>query len=217
MLLAETFVDPSRFEGTCQRASNWVCLGRTRGFSREPGGSARWRGNGQPKEVRGASRRAGDGRVMLVAAVKDNQPTMLDDLRAIGWSKARHADGGWQKGHGRPERRRLLKPGAQSRETAYGLTSLDAGRAGPEETAALVRRHWEIENRLHCVRDFTYDEDRCRAHVGNLPRNLACLTNAAISIVRREGRFRLRKGHLKVARNPLLELGKARVWTFRRA
>ncbi len=51
VLLAETFVDPSRFEGTCCRASNRVCLGRTRGFSREPGGSVRWRGNGQPKEV----------------------------------------------------------------------------------------------------------------------------------------------------------------------
>ena len=39
------------------------------------------------------------------------------------------------------------------------------------------------------MRDVTCDEDRCRAHVGNLPRNLACLTNAAISIVRRDGRF----------------------------
>ena len=39
------------------------------------------------------------------------------------------------------------------------------------------------------MRDFTYDEDRCRAHVGNLPPNLACLTNAAISIVRHAGRF----------------------------
>ncbi len=86
--------------------------------------------------------------------------------------------------------RRLPKQGTQRRETAYGLTSLDAARAGPEEIAALVRRHWEIENRLHSVRDFTYDEDRGRAHVGNLPRHLACPTNAAISIVRREGRFR---------------------------
>ena len=39
-----------------------------------------------------------------------------------------------------------------------------------------------IENRLHYVRDFTYDEDRCRAYVRHLPRNLACLTNAAISL-----------------------------------
>ena len=51
VLLAETFVDPSRFAGTCYRASNWVSLGRTRGYSREPGGSARWRENGRPKEV----------------------------------------------------------------------------------------------------------------------------------------------------------------------
>ena len=51
MLLAETFVDPSRFAGTCYRASNWRSLGRTRGYSREPGGSARWRENGRPKEV----------------------------------------------------------------------------------------------------------------------------------------------------------------------
>ncbi len=51
VLLAETFVDPSRFSGTCCRASNWMSLGRTRGHSRKPGGSARWRENGRPKEV----------------------------------------------------------------------------------------------------------------------------------------------------------------------
>ena len=436
VLLAETFVDPSRFAGTCYRASNWRSLGRTRGYSREPGGSARWRENGRPKEVfvyemekdapaalccgelpgdwragagaappsppelrslhaflqdmpdfrkargrryglacyvtimiaarlagyrgvtafgefaarlsqarlravgaffspsrrrhtapapstfhyvlsafppdmldrtlsawvrqrsdgaapvamdgkdvRGASRQIDGERRMMVAAVehgtglvpgqvqvgdktneipavreltralglkgrvvtldamhaqqetaralvedcgadyvvtavKDNQPTMFDDLRAIDWRGARRVDGGWEKAHGRLERRscavldiggpewdgygdlhgrrqafriererRLVKQGAGSRETAYGLTSLGAGQAGPEELAALVRRHWHIENRLHYVRDFTYDEDRCRVRVGNLPRNLACLTNAAISIVRHAGRF----------------------------
>ena len=36
--------------GTCYRASNWRSLGLTRG-SREPGGSARWRHHGQPKEI----------------------------------------------------------------------------------------------------------------------------------------------------------------------
>ena len=51
VLMAETFVDPSRFLGTCYRAANWRWLGLTRGYSREPGGSARWRVNGQPKEV----------------------------------------------------------------------------------------------------------------------------------------------------------------------
>ena len=57
---------------------------------------------------------------------------------------------------------------------------------------AREHRRWDrlVENRLHYVRDFTYDEDRCRAYVRHLPRNLACLTNVAIAIVRCNGRFR---------------------------
>jgi hypothetical protein len=34
VLLAETFVDPARFRGTCYRAANWQALGKTRGFER---------------------------------------------------------------------------------------------------------------------------------------------------------------------------------------
>jgi hypothetical protein len=34
VLLAETFVDPQRFRGTCYRAANWQALGQTRGFGR---------------------------------------------------------------------------------------------------------------------------------------------------------------------------------------
>ena len=34
VFLAETFVDVSRFVGTCYRASNWRSLGLTRGFAR---------------------------------------------------------------------------------------------------------------------------------------------------------------------------------------
>ena len=48
---------------------------------------------------------------------------------------------------------------------------------------------------LHHARDFTCDEDRCRAKCKRLPRNLACLANAAVSIVRLNGRF----GHLPQA------------------
>ena len=70
------------------------------------------------------------------------------------------------------------------------LTSLGTDCAGPEELLPLIHNHWHIENRLHYVRDFTDDEDRCRAYVRHLPRNLACLTNEAIAIVRCNGRFR---------------------------
>ncbi len=48
VLLAETFVDSSRFRGTCYRASNWIHLGATQGFSRH---GASYRLNGQPKAV----------------------------------------------------------------------------------------------------------------------------------------------------------------------
>lgn len=48
VVLAETFVDTSRFRGTCYRASNWVCVGETKGWSKS--GEA-YRFNGQPKSV----------------------------------------------------------------------------------------------------------------------------------------------------------------------
>lgn len=34
LLLAETFVDPQRFAGTCYRAANWIEVGATRGFAK---------------------------------------------------------------------------------------------------------------------------------------------------------------------------------------
>jgi hypothetical protein len=48
LLLAETFVDGSRFRGTCYRAAGWQILGQTRGFRRSAG---RYVAHGQPKMV----------------------------------------------------------------------------------------------------------------------------------------------------------------------
>ncbi len=86
-------------------------------------------------------------------------------------------------------RRTILKKNATTEETVCGPTSLGPDRAGPAEILALNRGRWEIENRLHHPRDWSWDEDRSRVRSGKLPRNLACLTNAAISIVRLRGRF----------------------------
>lgn len=47
-LLAETFVDPDHFRGTCYRAANWQCLGLTRGYARHAG---RYHHHGRPKTV----------------------------------------------------------------------------------------------------------------------------------------------------------------------
>jgi hypothetical protein len=46
--LAETFVDISRFEGTCYQAANWLCVGQTQGSAKK--GNA-YCYHGQPKAI----------------------------------------------------------------------------------------------------------------------------------------------------------------------
>lgn len=48
VLLAETFVDGSRFRGTCYRAAGWQLVGQTRGFAKR---NRRYWQHGQPKLV----------------------------------------------------------------------------------------------------------------------------------------------------------------------
>lgn len=48
LLLAETFVDPARFRGTCYRAAGWQRLGTTRGFAKRGRG---YQSHGKPKMV----------------------------------------------------------------------------------------------------------------------------------------------------------------------
>jgi hypothetical protein len=48
VLLAETFVDPRRFAGTCYRAAGWLELGPTRGYRRRAGC---YEAHGEPKVV----------------------------------------------------------------------------------------------------------------------------------------------------------------------
>lgn len=48
VLLAETFVDPARFAGTCYRAANWIDLGATRGFAKS---NATYIVHGQRKRI----------------------------------------------------------------------------------------------------------------------------------------------------------------------
>ncbi len=49
------------------------------------------------------------------------------------------------------------------------------GEAGPDELPDIVRRHWEVGNRVHHVRDFSHGEDRCRAAAAPCTRRPHCL------------------------------------------
>jgi predicted transposase YbfD/YdcC len=83
-------------------------------------------------------------------------------------------------------RRRTLN-GTTERETHYYIASLSAERWGPEAMLELIRRHWDVENGLHYVRDVTFDEDRCRVRTGSGPRVFASVRNAVIGLLRNRG------------------------------
>lgn len=87
-----------------------------------------------------------------------------------------------------------LDGAVRSCEAAYGLTSLSAKKADRERLAELVRGQWEIENRLHWVRDVTFDEDRSQVRVGVGPRVMATLRNLAIGLLRLAGQTNIARG-----------------------
>ena len=81
----------------------------------------------------------------------------------------------------------LLRSGDRRTEIVYGVTSLDAEEASAARLLELNRGHWEIENRVHYVRDVSFDEDRSRVRAGTGARFMASIRNLVIGIVRLHG------------------------------
>jgi len=145
--------------------------------------------------------------------VKRNQPGLHAQLAALPWRHVPVACRTRGKGHGRAERRTLkvtavaagltfphaaqaiqiirrrrpLTSTKWTTETVYAITSLTVIQARPADLARIARGHWGIEDRLHWVRDVTYDEDRSQVRTGNGPRVMASLRNLAIAILRLTG------------------------------
>jgi hypothetical protein len=84
--------------------------------------------------------------------------------------------------------------GSRFVELAYDVTSLTAEQADPARLLRLVRGQWEIENRLHWVRDVTFDEDRSQVRAGHGPRVMASFRNLAISLLRLAGHRNIARG-----------------------
>ncbi len=83
--------------------------------------------------------------------------------------------------------RTITHKGRTRREVAYAITSLPPVRATARRLLALWRGHWGIENRLHWVRDVTFDEDRSQVRTGAAPQVMAALRNTAIGALRHAG------------------------------
>lgn len=149
-----------------------------------------------------------------VFAVKANRPTLLKALKALPWSKVPAGATSTEVSHGRratrtikvidtpalpgwPDfpgatqvaqlRRTVTHAGKKSVEVVYLITSADHHTAPPAVLAAWVRGHWTVENKLHWVRDVSFDEDRSRVRTGQAPRVMASLRNAVIGILRLAG------------------------------
>lgn len=89
---------------------------------------------------------------------------------------------------------------------AYGVTSLAPAQADPPRLLALTRGHWAIENKVHWVRDVTFDEDRSqvRKHAG--PHVMASLRNVAVSLLRLAGATNIARGLRRCAWRPAAAL-----------
>ena len=80
-----------------------------------------------------------------------------------------------------------LKDLREQRETVFCVTSLSSEKAGAPRLLQLNRGHWSIENRLHYVRDRTFDEDRSQVRKRAAPHMMASLRNLAIGLLRLAG------------------------------
>jgi predicted transposase YbfD/YdcC len=145
-----------------------------------------------------------------VFTVKGNQPKLYAACKALPWRDV-PARSATTKGHGRRVtrtikvvtapawvdfhgasqvaqlRRTVTSKGKKTVEVVYLITSAAAAAAPPATLAAWVQGHWGIENRLHWVRDVTFDEDRSQIRTGAGPQVMATLRNLAISLLRLAG------------------------------
>ena len=143
-----------------------------------------------------------------VLAVKDNQPALLRDAKAIITSVERkRAKSATTKDarHGRKETRTALVAPASEMAKTHDFPGLKAvarikSKRGKEkvveryflltqcytspELLRIVREHWTIENGLHWPLDVVLDEDLARNRKDNAPANLAVLRRLALNVAR---------------------------------
>jgi len=79
------------------------------------------------------------------------------------------------------------RTGQLMHEIDYALSSLDLAQVDAQDLLRLWRGHWQIENRLHYVRDVTFGEDACAIHAGRAPQVMAALRNLVIAAARLAG------------------------------
>ncbi|MFO1372608.1 MAG: ISAs1 family transposase [Candidatus Competibacteraceae bacterium] len=166
-----------------------------------------------------------------VLALKDNHPTLCEDVRL--WLDTEVAHGrlpvqeAIEKDHGRIEiRRYALSSHLDWLDAQPDWTGLQAvGRVestrligddvstecryflcsltDPHRFAAIVRGHWGIENQEHWILDVQFGEDACRTRRDHSAQNLGLIRRVALNVLRHNGPSRdsIRRRKLRAALN----------------
>lgn len=164
-----------------------------------------------------------------VFTVKGNQPKLFAACKALPWAQVPSRTV-TTRGHGRTAtrtikvitapawvqfsgaaqlaqlRRTVTRHGKRTVEVVYLITSADHHAAPPATLARWVQAHWGIENRLHWVRDVSFDEDRSQVRTGNSPQVMATLRSTAIGLLRLTGVENIAAGlrhHARDAERPI--------------
>jgi predicted transposase YbfD/YdcC len=172
-------------------------------------------------------------------AVKENQPTLLEDLTILFADPALHERQASEvRMHSQRIERRTLttatalvgysdwpglaqglcverwvtdkRTGETRSEVAYAITSLAPEQATAAQVLRVWREHWHIENKLHWVRDVTFDEDRSTVRAGKIPQVIAALRNTVIGLHRALGATNIAaacRHHAAQPTRPLTALG----------
>ena len=159
-----------------------------------------------------------DKKAHYIAVVKQNQPLLHAQVRALPWRQVPVGSATRGTGHGRAETRTLKAAhvscldfpwarqaikitrwrrdtpvGRITRQTVYAVTSLTSADATAGDLARLVREQWSIEAHHH-VRDVSFGEDAAASRTGNGPVNLATIRAAIIAALKDAGYLHIPEG-----------------------
>lgn len=76
-----------------------------------------------------------------------------------------------------------LKTGMIRHEVVYGITSLSAELASPDQLLGMLRSYWRIENSLHYRRDVSLHEDATRFKSRSAAHNMATINNLVLALI----------------------------------
>lgn len=113
--------------------------------------------------------------------------------------------------------REVIKTRKKSTEDVYLITNIPFSDLDAEGFAKLKRAYWDIENKLHYRKDFTFGEDRSTIRAGHGPQNMSTLRNFAVGLLTSLGIENIKRCVDNLQHNPVALLQFAQFAEYRLA